>query len=153
MTTEFKIGGFYNWKHQPERLIYLGYNFSGNGHWHQFALVDKPKVVWCEVLPADLQMLEETTVQAEAEQSAKMEPVDLKRCQAEKSNGVNAFTLGGKREMVRCKAKPKFVATEAKEDAKGIKGKMSLCAGCKAILIKLAGADYATFEPSKGYKP
>lgn len=57
---EMVRGGFYNWKNQFERLVYLGYNFSGNGYWHQFALRSKPDVVWCEVLPADLSMLERT---------------------------------------------------------------------------------------------
>lgn len=56
----FQIGGRYNWKNQPERLIYLGDNFSGNGYWHQFAKVDSPGVVWCEVKGCDLHMLEET---------------------------------------------------------------------------------------------
>jgi len=54
----FKIGDNCNWKNQPERLIYLGFNYSGNGYWHQFAKIDNPKVVWCEVLPEDLKMLE-----------------------------------------------------------------------------------------------
>lgn len=55
-----KIGGRYNWRHQPERLIYIGYNWSGNGYWHQFQKVGEPGAVWCEVLNADLHMLEET---------------------------------------------------------------------------------------------
>lgn len=54
------IGGRYNWKHQPERLVYIGRNWSGNGYWHQFEKVDAPGRVWCEVLDSDLQMLEET---------------------------------------------------------------------------------------------
>lgn len=59
------IGGKYNWKGQPERLIYLGNiylgnNWSENGYWHQFALVESPDVVWCEVLGSDLHMIEET---------------------------------------------------------------------------------------------
>lgn len=54
------IGGKYNWKNQSERLVYLGYNFSGNGHWHQFAKVESPDVVWCEVKSCDLHMIEET---------------------------------------------------------------------------------------------
>lgn len=57
---KFVIGGRYNWKYQPERLIYLGYNWSGNGRWHQFALVENPNKVWCEVQPSDLSMFEET---------------------------------------------------------------------------------------------
>jgi hypothetical protein len=51
-----KRGGLYNWKGQPERLIYLR-RFDG---WHQFKKIDDPREVWCEVLDADLHMLEET---------------------------------------------------------------------------------------------
>ena len=50
------INGRYNWKHQSERLIYLG----KKGSWHQFALTREPDVVWCEVLERDLDMFEET---------------------------------------------------------------------------------------------
>lgn len=57
------IGGRYNWKNQPERLKYIGYNWSGNGYWHQFEL-DGKHGVWCEVLDSDLHMLEETPQQA-----------------------------------------------------------------------------------------
>ena len=53
------IGGKYNWRHQKERLVYLGKALS-NGWWHQFALVDSPNNVWCEVRSADLEMFEET---------------------------------------------------------------------------------------------
>ena len=55
------IGGKYNWKGQFERLVYLGHNWSGNGYWHQFAKVESPDVVWCEVLESDLHFFEETT--------------------------------------------------------------------------------------------
>lgn len=55
-----KIGGRYNWKGQPERLIYLGHNFSGNGYWHQFAKVESPDVIWSEILSSDLHMIEPT---------------------------------------------------------------------------------------------
>jgi hypothetical protein len=55
-----KIGGRYNWINQPERLVYLGRNWSGNGFWHQFEKVDEPGVVWCEVQDADLHMFEAT---------------------------------------------------------------------------------------------
>lgn len=51
-----KLGDRYNWIGQQERLIYIG----KEGNWHQFALVDKPNEVWCEVLDSDLSMLEET---------------------------------------------------------------------------------------------
>ena len=55
-----KRGGFYNWKNQPDRLIYLGRNWIGNGWWHQFKKIGDPREVWCEVLDEDLHMLEET---------------------------------------------------------------------------------------------
>lgn len=57
---QMKIGGKYNWKNQPERLIYLGDNFSGNGYWHQFAKIDSPEEIWCEVKGDDLHFFEET---------------------------------------------------------------------------------------------
>lgn len=56
-----KLNGRYNWKSQPERLVYLGRNWSGNGFWHQFEKVDEPGKIWCEVLDSDLHMLEETS--------------------------------------------------------------------------------------------
>lgn len=55
-----KIGDCYNWKNQPERLVYIGMCAPRNGRWHQFAKVESPDVVWCEVQPQDLHMLEET---------------------------------------------------------------------------------------------
>lgn len=60
MSIQFKKGGRYNFKNQPERLIYMGHNWSGDGYWHQFAKVEKPEKIWCEVLTRDLHMLEET---------------------------------------------------------------------------------------------
>lgn len=56
----FTVGGRYNWKGQPERLIYLGRNWSGNGYWHQFKKIGDDRAVWCEVLDSDLHMLEES---------------------------------------------------------------------------------------------
>ncbi len=58
--SDMKIGNKYNWKHSPEKLVYLGNNWSGNGYWHQFAKVETPELVWCEVLDADLRMIEDT---------------------------------------------------------------------------------------------
>ena len=57
---EMVKGGRYNWKDQKERLVYLGRNRSGNGFWHQFAKIEAPTVVWCEVVDADLHMIEKT---------------------------------------------------------------------------------------------
>lgn len=50
------IGQHYNWKCQPERLVYMG----KEGAWHQFALIESPNVVWCEVLDSDLDGMELT---------------------------------------------------------------------------------------------
>lgn len=50
------VGERYNWKHQSERLVYKG----KAGCWHQFAKVESPWKVWCEVLDSDLRMLERT---------------------------------------------------------------------------------------------
>ena len=55
-------GGKYNWKGQPERLQFLG---THQDHqccrgWYQFAKVDSPAKVWCEVRVEDLSMFEET---------------------------------------------------------------------------------------------
>ena len=50
------VGGKYNWKNQPERLVYIG----KVGAWHQFSKVGEIGIVWCEVLTQDLYMLEET---------------------------------------------------------------------------------------------
>jgi hypothetical protein len=58
---QMKIGRRYNWIGQPDRLVYMGRNWSGNGYWHQFFRIgDEPTRVWCEVLDADLSMIEET---------------------------------------------------------------------------------------------
>ena len=53
-----KVGDRYNWKNQPERLIYMGLCHPRNGVWHQFAKVENPEEVWCEVLTSGLHMLE-----------------------------------------------------------------------------------------------
>lgn len=59
---EPKKGGKYNWKGQPERLIYLGTaRYPRDKYpWYQFAKVTEPCSVWCEVLEYDLQHFEET---------------------------------------------------------------------------------------------
>ena len=61
-----RVGGKYNWKGQPERLVYLGIRrYPGNGFWFQFAKVDEPDKVWCEVREADLDSFEETVESVE----------------------------------------------------------------------------------------
>ena len=52
--SEFVVGGCYYRQRQPERLIYLGDNFSCDGFWHQFAKVGTPNIVWCEVKGSEL---------------------------------------------------------------------------------------------------
>ena len=56
------IGGLYNWKGQPERLVYMGARrYLGDPRpWHRFAKVEAPHVCWTEVLTSELAMLEET---------------------------------------------------------------------------------------------
>lgn len=56
------INGRYNWRGQPERLIYLGTtHYRGDRRtWHQFAKVEDPQTVWCEVLDSDLSSFEAT---------------------------------------------------------------------------------------------
>jgi hypothetical protein len=56
------VGGRYNWKDQPERLVYLG---KHQDHpqcrgWFQFAKIEEPEKVWCEVREEDLASFEET---------------------------------------------------------------------------------------------
>lgn len=57
---KLQVGEKYNFKNQPERLVYLGDNFSGNGYWHQFAKTEEPEVVWSEMQDSDLHMIELT---------------------------------------------------------------------------------------------
>ena len=57
-----KKGNTYRFKHgaSPE-LTYLGYNWSGNGYWHQFAKVGESEV-WSEIRNSDLHMIELITI-------------------------------------------------------------------------------------------
>lgn len=54
------VGARYNWVNQRDHLVYLGYNWSGNGYMHQFRKIGDPRRVWCEVWSSDLHMIEET---------------------------------------------------------------------------------------------
>ena len=49
------VGGNYNFKHQSERLKYIG----KYGAWHQFEKIGEWGV-WAEILDEDLHMIEET---------------------------------------------------------------------------------------------
>jgi hypothetical protein len=64
---ELEIGRTYNWRGQPERMIYQG----KKGLWHQFTLRGIPSKVWCEVLDEDLRMIKATYETAQEEQSCK----------------------------------------------------------------------------------
>lgn len=52
--SNIEVGEKYKWKHQEERLIYLG----KQGLWHQFALVEELNNVWSEVLDDELRFFE-----------------------------------------------------------------------------------------------
>ena len=56
--SDLVIGGKYNWKSQPERLIYIGRDWTGR--WNRFGKVETPHLIWCEVLDEDLHMMEPT---------------------------------------------------------------------------------------------
>lgn len=54
------LGGRYNWKGQTERLIFMGRKRYGYVLWNQFARIEYPDMVWCEVPDDDLECFEET---------------------------------------------------------------------------------------------
>lgn len=72
-----RIGGRYNWKGQPERLVYMGLCEPRNGRWHQFAKVDAPTVCWSEVTDDDLRSFEATPPAAPAAPAATEAPSDV----------------------------------------------------------------------------
>lgn len=76
-------------------------------------------------------------------------PPDRERCQAEKPNGHNAFTLGGVPGMVRCGNKPLVIATEVRAGADGKIGSMSVCGDCMKVMQEQLGAGFCTFEEIK----
>jgi hypothetical protein len=51
-----EIGGRYNFKLQPERLIYVGKKRA----WHQFIRIGYGAFMWCELLDREIYLLEET---------------------------------------------------------------------------------------------
>lgn len=48
------IGNIYKWKHDSNRLIYIG----KQGSWNQFSL-ENANEIYCEVLDSDLHLMEE----------------------------------------------------------------------------------------------
>ena len=51
-------GGLYNWKYQPERLVYVGKVYPSSP-WYMFEKVNERGIIWCEALDEDMHMLEE----------------------------------------------------------------------------------------------
>ncbi len=49
-----ELRSYWKWTCGDEDLIYVG----KSGPWNQFALVESPNQVWCEVLDSDMHMLE-----------------------------------------------------------------------------------------------
>ena len=49
-------GKKYRFIGQQEELVYIGYNWSGNGYWHQLTLDGK---VWSEIQDKQFDLLEE----------------------------------------------------------------------------------------------
>ena len=95
------LNGRYNWISQPERLVYVGYNWSGNGYWHQFEKVDAPGVVWCEVLDHDLHRLEETidsppVPEGHVDPALSDEPVQGRHTKWEKSQASDKSFVKGR---------------------------------------------------------
>ena len=78
-----------------------------------------------------------------------MIPIDKERCQAEKPNKNNAFTLGGfpTGKMKRCENKPTIIATEKKEGSDGLKGSMTMCDDCLNVASKQLGNHF--FDTAK----
>ncbi len=66
---DITIGEIYKFKGETQRLKYIGYNYSGNGYWHQFEK-EGEQGVWSGVLDDDLWLIE--VVESEVEpQTAK----------------------------------------------------------------------------------
>ena len=74
---QLKINGRYNWQGQPERLIYIGKDVSQR--WYQFALVEEPDEVWCEVQAWQLGSFEETPDTAHRKRIQPVQDVKPKR--------------------------------------------------------------------------
>lgn len=83
----------------------------------------------------------------------KLIPVDYQRCQTLVPSGNTFITFGGTTGLVPCENAARYVATERVPGPEGLRGAMSVCERCKAYLIGIKGADYATFvkiEDKKG---
>ncbi len=57
-----QVGCHYMFKHEEDPsklLVYIGCNWSGNGHWHQFELKSNRGKVWSEITDNDLHLIVE----------------------------------------------------------------------------------------------
>ena len=76
----------------------------------------------------------------------KLIPPDRKRCQAEKR--VGTFLSFGPPTMVRCNARPRWIATEEVARASdGLRGSMSLCDECRAACERLMSLTAISYLP------
>lgn len=76
----------------------------------------------------------------------KLIPPDKNQCQAEKPNGVNFMTLGGRAKLIRCTNKPAYLMTEKTKGEDGQIGQMTVCADCLAVFDKQVGRDNVIIE-------
>ena len=82
-----------------------------------------------------------------------MIPVDKKRCQAYKPNGLNALTIGGVPKLIRCENIPTIVAIENKKGPDGKKGAMSLCNDCLEVAKKQLPINFFKTIQLEKYEP
>ena len=76
----------------------------------------------------------------------KLTPPDRKRCQAEKR--VGTFLSFGPTTMVRCNARPMWIATEKfARHSDGLRGSMSLCDECRAACERLMSLTAISYLP------
>ncbi len=73
-------------------------------------------------------------------------PADHRQCQAEKPNGYNFMTLGGRPGLERCRNKPVVIAIENQPGPDGLIGSMSLCEECKAVFLRQYGDQFAKLQ-------
>lgn len=63
-----------------------------------------------------------------------MTPPDISCCQAEKPNGVNFMTFGGRPKLERCRDVPTMIVVEMKRADDGTRGAMGLCDDCYKVM-------------------
>jgi len=59
------VGETYKFKYQNSPILkYLGYNWSGNGYWHQFGNTEENEnEVWSELNNGDLHLIEQYEIE------------------------------------------------------------------------------------------